>query len=199
MTYQESHFPSNQADFRLLLGMVAFSPSSPLPKALSCLPCDVCPIFCHSGVICEQGEPVRGSSAVCHSQCWFILRMLPWAQHWGLIVAAALCGCHWHEECRAREELCPFRAHTLTAVPCRSTHTNSQPCPSWRSALFSTPFSFVTCLISPPCAWKDMKQGWRVLSLHAQIHPGDQQKCESILLTPACIQTVKNASFHEFN
>lgn len=152
MTYQESHFPSNQADFRLLLGMVAFSPSSPLPKALSCLPCDVCPIFCHSGVICEQGEPIRGSSAVCHSQCWFILRMLPWAQHWGLIVAAALCGCHWLKECRAREELCPFRAHTLTAVPCRSTHTNSQPCPSWRSALFSTPLQL--CYLphfSPMC------------------------------------------------
>lgn len=69
MTYQESHFPSNQADFRLVLGMVAFSPSSPLPKALSCLPCDVCPIFCHSEVIHDQAEPVRGSLAVCNSRC----------------------------------------------------------------------------------------------------------------------------------
>lgn len=69
MTYQEFHFPSNQADFRLILGMVAFSPSSPLPKALSCLPCDVCPIFCHSEVLCDHGEPVSRSLAVCHAQC----------------------------------------------------------------------------------------------------------------------------------
>lgn len=69
MTYQESHFPSNQADFRLVLGMVALSPSSPLPDALSCLPCDLCPIFCHSEVIYDHGEPVTGSLAVCHCHC----------------------------------------------------------------------------------------------------------------------------------
>lgn len=69
MTYQESHFPSNQADFRLVLGKAVFSPSSPLPSALSCLPRDLCPIFCHSEVICDHGESVTASLAVCHSQC----------------------------------------------------------------------------------------------------------------------------------
>lgn len=34
ITYQESHFPSNQADFRLIFGAVVFSPSSPPSPAL---------------------------------------------------------------------------------------------------------------------------------------------------------------------
>lgn len=121
MTYQESHFPSNQADFRLVLGMVAFSPSSPLPNTLSSLPCDLCPIFCHSEVICDHGEAVSWSLAVCHSQCSVhpedATSRTPGSVS-GFNSAAALRGCHRQGECKATEELSPFTSpHPNSCAP----------------------------------------------------------------------------------
>lgn len=126
MTYQESHFPSNQADFSLILGMVAFSPSSPLPKALSCLPCDVCPIFCHSGVIYEHGGAVSRSLAVCHSQCSAHPQDVTSGTPGSALGFNYGCCSAWLPE---RSSVLS-QLHTPTAVPSRSTGTNSQPCPS---------------------------------------------------------------------